>query len=147
MPLFSFPPLFSPSLPPTFSLHSYPKRKRKRKITACRDPGKVIEDERAGNITCTGCGLVLEKQFLSEQTEWRSFAENDRSGPDPNRVGRAQHYLQADVEDFSTSIMGDPKKSRFGPSKLLQKQREVAVLSLFVFFLFLFCRNEYCAFA
>jgi len=74
------------------------------KCPDCHNGGEIIEDPKTGTIVCTRCGLVIQSQFISDQTEWRTFAENDRSGPDPNRVGAAQHYLLQDYGNLSTTV-------------------------------------------
>jgi len=79
------------------------------KCPDCRNGGDIIDDSKSGRKICTSCGLVLENQLISDQSEWRTFADNDRGGPDPNRVGQAQHYLMADNGDLSTTI-GDNSK-------------------------------------
>eukprot|EP01083_Nonionella_stella_P274198 930651_1 len=75
-----------------------------KKCPDCRNGGNIIDDPKSGRKICTSCGLVLENQIISEQSEWRTFADNDRSGPDPNRVGQAQHYLLQENGDLSTTI-------------------------------------------
>eukprot|EP01084_Bolivina_argentea_P302588 522324_1 len=75
-----------------------------KKCPDCRGGGEIIDDPKSGRKICTSCGLVLENQMISEQSEWRTFADNDRSGPDPNRVGAAQHYLLQESGDLSTTI-------------------------------------------
>ena len=75
-----------------------------KKCPDCRGGGAIIDDPKSGRKICTSCGLVLENQMISEQSEWRTFADNDRSGPDPNRVGAAQHYLLEEHGDLSTTI-------------------------------------------
>lgn len=70
----------------------------------CRGKSHCMEDPKRGMTVCTQCGLVLEKQVISEQSEWRTFADSDKSGPDPNRVGAAEHYLLNDIGDLSTVI-------------------------------------------
>merc|ERR1719410_3219020 len=74
------------------------------KCPDCRGGGQIIDDPKSGRRICTSCGLVLENQIISEQSEWRTFADNDRGGPDPNRVGAAQHYLLQEEGDLSTTI-------------------------------------------
>merc|ERR1719242_9404 len=79
------------------------------KCPDCRGGGDIIDDPKSGRKICTSCGLVLENQLISDQSEWRTFADNDRGGPDPNRVGQAAHYLLSDGGDLSTTI-GDNSK-------------------------------------
>lgn len=81
-----------------------------KKCPDCRGGGEIIDDSKSGRKICTSCGLVLENSLISEQSEWRTFADNDRSGPDPNRVGAAQHYLLQESGDLSTTIGSDGGK-------------------------------------
>ena len=74
------------------------------KCPNCRNGGSPLNDPKAGRIVCIECGLVLQVGFISEQSEWRNFADSDKSGPDPNRVGSAGHYLLNDVDDLSTKV-------------------------------------------
>lgn len=87
-------------LPSSFIRHS----KKEIFCPQCRNGGAPLEDPKAGRIVCTQCGLVLEVGYISEQSEWRNFADSDKSGPDPNRVGSAGHYLLSDAGDLSTKI-------------------------------------------
>ena len=75
-----------------------------KKCPDCRGGGEIIDDSKSGRKICTSCGLVLENSLISEQSEWRTFADGDKSGPDPNRVGAAQHYLLQESGDLSTTI-------------------------------------------
>jgi len=79
------------------------------KCPDCRGGGEILDDTKTGRKICTSCGLVLENCLISETSEWRTFADNDRNGPDPNRVGAAQHYLLQESGDLSTTI-GDGSK-------------------------------------
>ena len=62
----------------------------------------------AGIYVCTGCGLQLGGQIISEDTEWRTFADDGTGGNkvDPNRVGGPEDELLADF-GLSTMIAGD----------------------------------------
>eukprot|EP01084_Bolivina_argentea_P243145 407666_1 len=84
-------------LPPSTRKLFVPKKK-------CPECRKDIEPKSGGNRCCTSCGLVLQTQIICEQSEWRTFADNDRGGPDPNRVGSVQHYLLQQTGDLSTAI-------------------------------------------
>ena len=75
-----------------------------KKCPDCRGGGQIIDDPKSGRKICTSCGLVLDHQMISDQSEWRTFADSDSSGPDPNRVGAAQHYLLQESGDLSTTI-------------------------------------------
>jgi len=74
------------------------------KCPDCRSSDDIIDDPKSGRKICTKCGLVLENQLISDQSEWRTFADGDKGGPDPNRVGQAAHYLLSEGGDLSTTI-------------------------------------------
>jgi len=74
------------------------------KCPDCRSSDNIIDDPKSGRKICTSCGLVLENQLISDQSEWRTFADGDKGGPDPNRVGQAAHYLLSEGGDLSTTI-------------------------------------------
>lgn len=44
-------------------------------------------------MTCRNCGVVVQSQIVSDEAEWREFAENDRRRDDPNRVGGPENSL------------------------------------------------------
>ena len=105
-----------------------------KKCPDCRGGGAIIDDPKSGRKVCTQCGLVLENQLISDQSEWRTFADSDRGGPDPNRVGAAQHYLLSESGDLSTSI-GDQSSlsnaqraigGNAGQSKLARGIRDIS---------------------
>ena len=56
---------------------------------------EVLEDQRAGVLVCTSCGLQLGGQLISEENEWRDFDDDGpRShGVQANRVGGAEEGL------------------------------------------------------
>jgi len=70
----------------------------------CRDhpTSHLIEDQRAGDLICPECGIVVAERAIDVSTEWRSF-EDDRGGKDPSRVGAPQNPLLSG-SDLSTSI-------------------------------------------
>lgn len=46
-----------------------------------------VDDQAAGDLICKGCSLVVEAHCIDERSEWRTFADSDKAGSDPNRVG------------------------------------------------------------
>lgn len=65
--------------------------------------GKVIEDESAGEMVCTGCGCVLREGLVSEEQEWRTFENDSGNKADPNRVGGIENE-QTEALGLSTTI-------------------------------------------
>lgn len=51
-------------------------------ISSC-DHNEIIEEN--GNQYCADCGITLEKSVFHGK-EWRSYAQGDKRGADPNRV-------------------------------------------------------------
>ena len=70
----------------------------------CKRPTEVVIDHGSGDTICTGCGLVLEHHFIDETCEWRTFADTEKDGNDPNRVGSASNPLLTNTH-LSTTIV------------------------------------------
>jgi len=62
----------------------------------------LIEDQRAGDLICPQCGLVVGDRLVDVGTEWRSFSD-ERSGTDPSRVGAPESSIFSG-NDLSTTI-------------------------------------------
>lgn len=64
----------------------------------CNDCGgnDFVEDHSAGDLVCTGCGLVVEAHLIDERSEWRTFSDKDKDTVDPNRVGGPSNPLLSD---------------------------------------------------
>lgn len=106
------------------------------KCPDCRSFDNIISDPKSGRKICTSCGLVLEHQLISDQSEWRSFADGDKGGPDPNRVGAAQHYLLSEGGDLSTTIadkgtLGNAQRALGGNSSQSKLARGIRDISNF----------------
>ncbi len=65
-------------------------------------------DYHLGQMTCRNCGIVVQSQIVSDEAEWREFAENDRRRDDPNRVGGPENSLYG-TGSLST-MMGKDKE-------------------------------------
>ncbi|KXJ96694.1 hypothetical protein Micbo1qcDRAFT_142448 [Microdochium bolleyi] len=57
------------------------------------DPPNLAEEESAGDLVCTDCGLVLQNHLIDERAEWRAFSNDDSNTGDPSRVGNAGDSL------------------------------------------------------
>ncbi|ESQ32564.1 hypothetical protein EUTSA_v10005647mg [Eutrema salsugineum] len=53
----------------------------------CKRVTVTVTDQRTGDTICTECGIVLEAFLVDDREEWRTFANDDNSDKDPNRVG------------------------------------------------------------
>lgn len=57
---------------------------------------EFVEDQSAGDLICTSCGVVLESHAIDERSEWRTFSDKDKESADPNRVGGPSNPLLND---------------------------------------------------
>ena len=66
-------------------------------ILICKDcreyPPNLVEEFAQGDIVCGSCGLVLSDRIIDTRSEWRTFANDDQSHDDPNRVGDGVNHL------------------------------------------------------
>jgi transcription initiation factor TFIIB len=73
----------------------------------CRDSvPNIIEDFKAGDLICGGCGLILGNRIIDTRSEWRTFANSDDSSGDPSRIGAAADQLLGMNGLESTTISG-----------------------------------------
>ena len=71
----------------------------------------LIVDYKIGSILCSDCGLVSNDQIISDESEWRNFAnETPKGGVDRNRVGGATNPLLEGM-GLSTDIAVDEGSS------------------------------------
>jgi hypothetical protein len=56
-------------------------------------------------LALQNCGVVVEAHVIDERSEWRTFADKDGNGADPNRVGGPVNPLLSDG-GMSTMIGG-----------------------------------------
>jgi len=64
----------------------------------------VIEDYQQGTMVCQSCGIVVQKQVISDDAEWRDFADDMGNRGDMNRVGMAENPILAGSGGLSTMI-------------------------------------------
>lgn len=57
------------------------------------DPPNIIDEYSSGDTVCGDCGLVVGPRIVDTRSEWRTFADADSSGSDPNRVGTGANPL------------------------------------------------------
>ncbi|KAJ4871644.1 Cyclin-like family protein [Raphanus sativus] len=53
----------------------------------CKRVTETVIDIRTGDTICTECSLVISDHYIDDSQEWRTFANDDNSDRDPNRVG------------------------------------------------------------
>lgn len=56
-----------------------------------QNPPDLIEEN--AETICGSCGRVLADRLVSYESEWRTFASDDKPGDDPNRVGDVENTL------------------------------------------------------
>lgn len=70
----------------------------------CReDPPNLVEEFSSGDVVCTSCGRVVGSRVIDTRSEWRTFANDDQNGDDPNRVGGPRDEF-VDDEQLATTV-------------------------------------------
>ncbi|KAJ0245427.1 Plant-specific TFIIB-related protein 2 [Hirschfeldia incana] len=59
----------------------------------CKRVTETVIDIRTGDTICTECSLVISDHYIDDSQEWRTFANDDSSDLDPNRVGAPTNPL------------------------------------------------------
>ena len=62
---------------------------------------ELVTDPETGEVTCNGCGLVLQEEMLSREPEWRAFTPQEQATK--LRVGPPSTYTMYD-KGLSTSF-------------------------------------------
>mmetsp|Transcript_42599 Transcript_42599/g.85286 ORF Transcript_42599/g.85286 Transcript_42599/m.85286 type:complete len:340 (-) Transcript_42599:1864-2883(-) len=81
----------------------------------------LVEDRKQGDVVCRNCGLVVMGHIIDFTSEWRSFAEDQRTN-DPNRVGGPLHPLLEST--IGTLISKGLKGSNSFNEKLIKVQNQ-----------------------
>lgn len=85
-----------------------------RVIAYCREcktyPANIVDEFSSGDTVCADCGLVLGERIVDTRSEWRTFSNDNRSGPDPSRVGDAANPLLNGAQ-LETKIQQKPGHS------------------------------------
>lgn len=79
--------------------------------------GHLVRDEKAGEIICQGCGLVIQNTIINEGPEWRAFTPQERESK--RRTGPRTSLSMYD-KGISTGIF--TKRDLYG-SKLSSSER------------------------
>lgn len=67
----------------------------------------AVEDQQAGDLICTGCGLVLGDRIVDVGAEWRTFSNDTISNK--SRVGAEENQLFDGYMDLATTIGSSSK--------------------------------------
>ena len=93
-------------------------------IECKEDPPNICVEFASGDCVCQSCGLVVKSGLVDTRSEWRTFQNDDKSGPDPNRVGKGEDPLLSGDQLF-TRIGGANSSSTYALS-LAKSQRLVS---------------------
>lgn len=85
----------------------------------------LIDDESTASMICPECGLVVADQMISEEAEWRNFADDSREQNwSRSRVGAAENRFMSSTGNLETSITAIDKMNEYGQAIVKrQKQR------------------------
>lgn len=81
----------------------------------CKRLTETVIDQRSGDTICTECALVVDDHFVDDRVEWRTFAGDDGSDRDPNRVGAPTNPLLK--SGGLASVIKKPKENTSSVSK------------------------------
>lgn len=89
--------------------------------------GILIDDESTASMICAECGLVVVEQMISEEAEWRNFADDSREeGWARSRVGAATNRFLSSEGNLQTYISATDKMGEYGQTIIhTQKRRTV----------------------
>lgn len=83
----------------------------------------LIDDENSATMVCPECGLVVVDQMISEEAEWRNFADDSREESwSRSRVGAAANRFLSSAGNLETSITAIDKMGEYGHA-LVQRQK------------------------
>lgn len=87
----------------------------------------LIDDENSATMICPECGLVVVDQMISEEAEWRNFADDSREQNwSRSRVGAAANRFMSSAGNLETSITAIDKMSEYGHT-IVQRQKRRTV--------------------
>lgn len=94
--------------------------------TKCADCRQQDFVEFQGDLTCCHCGLVAAERMMTDEPEWRSFAQEFTSygGNDNSRVGAHDGHMQ-------TFIQNGGKLSRLNMALIPRLQHSISCQDLF----------------
>ena len=76
-------------------------RKEQLSCKYCPTTTRLVEDLQAGDLVCTGCGLVCGDRIIDVGAEWRTFSNDTLLSK--SRVGAEENVLYDGI-DLSTMI-------------------------------------------
>lgn len=65
---------------------------KNNKCKGCKSVGTMVEDQQAGVIVCSDCGMINE-ELLDHGPEWRQYNNDDSRGEGVNRCGCPSNYF------------------------------------------------------
>lgn len=83
----------------------------------------LIDDENSATMVCPECGLVVVEQMISEEAEWRNFADDSKEQNwSRSRVGAAANRFLSSETNLQTSITAVDNMTEYGHA-IVQRQR------------------------
>lgn len=83
----------------------------------------LIDDENSASMVCPECGLVVVDQMISEEAEWRNFADDSREQCwNRSRVGAAANRFMSSEGNLQTSITAVDNMNEYGHA-IVQRQK------------------------
>lgn len=83
----------------------------------------LIDDENTASMVCPECGLVVVDQMISEEAEWRNFADDSlEQNWSRSRVGAAANRFMSSEGNLQTSITAVDNMSEYGHA-IVQRQK------------------------
>lgn len=83
----------------------------------------LIDDENSATMVCPECGLVVVDQMISEEAEWRNFADDSKEQNwSRSRVGAAANRFLSSEGNLQTSITAVDNMSEYGHT-IVQRQK------------------------
>jgi len=103
------------------------EKQRLRQLERCQECGsrRLLTDNKAGEVVCTSCGLIIRDLVLDQKPEWRIFTNEDekakrRVGP-PTSIFRYDKNLATTFQPYKDAYEKPlPSKTRIEMMRLLR---------------------------
>ena len=76
------------------------------KCRYCKDGGEMVSDVRAGTMSCSRCGEVIDQRVVSEDADWR-LVNNGDTELESSRVGASRNYM---IDEFRKRLISKKKR-------------------------------------